>query len=156
MSTILLQTYIAAPIEVCFDAARDVGLHLGSAAGTGERVIRGRTTGLFERGEEITWQARHFGVRQRLTVRITELDFPRFFADEMVRGAFKAMRHEHYFAASGTVTLMTDKFMYETPFWVFGEIFDALFLKKHMTDFLMRRNQFLKAVCEQRARGESR
>lgn len=152
MTTIFLETFIAAPVEICFDASRDVGLHLGSAADTGERVIRGRTTGLFGRGEEITWQARHFGVKQQLTVRITELDFPRFFADEMVRGAFKSMRHEHYFESAPVGTLMQDKFMYETPFGFFGAIFDALLLKKHMADFLLRRNQFLKTHCEAVAR----
>lgn len=148
MTVISLETRIQAPVETCFDAARDAGLHLGSAADTGESVIRGRTKGLFEKGEEITWQARHFGIRQRLTVRITELEFPRFFADEMVKGAFKAMRHEHCFEPIDGGTLMKDKFTYETPFWIFGAVFDALALKKHMTDFLLRRNEFLKTHCE--------
>lgn len=156
MTTIFLATQIAAPVETCFNASRDVGLHLGSAADTAERVVAGRTVGLFELGETITWEARHFGLKQRLTVRITELDFPRFFADEMVEGAFKSMRHEHYFEAAPGGTLMQDKFMYEAPFWILGKIFDALLLKRHMKDFLMRRNQFLKETCEQRARGESR
>lgn len=153
MTTILLETVIRAPVETCFNASRDVGLHLGSAADTAERVVAGRTSGLFERGETITWEARHFGVKQNLSVKITQLDFPRFFADEMVKGAFKSMRHEHYFEPVAGGTLMRDKFMYETPFWVLGKIFDALLLKKHMTDFLLRRNEFLKAHCESTTRG---
>ncbi len=153
MPEILLETFIAAPVAICFDASRDVGLHLGSAAGTGECVVVGRTSGLFELGEEITWEARHFGVRQRLSVKITELNFPHFFADEMTRGAFQSMRHEHYFEAVRGGTLMKDRFMYEAPFGVFGAIFDVLLLKKHMRDFLLQRNEFLKAHCETAARG---
>jgi ligand-binding SRPBCC domain-containing protein len=149
VTTILLETIIRAPVEACFDASRDAGLHLGSASNTGEKVIRGRTTGLFELGEEITWQARHFGVKQLLTVKIADFDFPHFFADEMVNGAFKSMRHEHYFEAIDGGTRMKDRFMYETPFWVFGAVFDVLLLKRHMTDFLLRRNKFLKEHCEQ-------
>ena len=152
MTTILLETVIRAPVEICFNASLDVGLHLGSAADSGERVIEGRTSGLFALGEKITWEARHFGVKQRLTVEIAALDFPRFFADRMVKGAFKSMRHEHYFETTAGGTLMKDKFMYETPFGFFGDIFNSLLLKKHMTDFLLRRNQFLKEHCEAVAR----
>lgn len=148
MTTVLLETHIAASVETCFNASLGVGLHLGSAADSGERVVQGRTSGLFALGEQITWEARHFGVKQRLTVEIAEWDFPRFFADRMVKGAFKSMRHEHYFEPAANGTLMKDKFMYETPFGVFGEIFDVLLLKKHMTDFLLQRNKFLKQYCE--------
>lgn len=148
MTSILLETFISAPVETCFDASRDIGLHLGSAADTGERVVAGRTSGLCELGDEITWEARHFGMRQKLSVQITDLDFPRFFADRMVKGAFKSMRHEHYFEKSGGGCLMTDIFMYETPYWICGSVFDTLFLKRHMRNFLLQRNRFLKNHCE--------
>ncbi|MFO1471014.1 MAG: SRPBCC family protein [Turneriella sp.] len=150
MTEIFLETQINAPVEVCFRASLDVGLHLGSAASTGERVVAGRTSGICELGDEITWAARHFGVKQQLSVRITDLEFPRFFADQMTRGAFKSMRHEHYFEPLQGGCLMKDKFMYETPFWIFGKVFDVLLLKRHMRAFLLQRNMFLKAWCEGR------
>ncbi len=59
MTEIFLETQINAPVEVCFRASLDVGLHLGSAASTGERVVAGRTSGVCELGDEITWEARH-------------------------------------------------------------------------------------------------
>ena len=150
VTEIRLETRINASPAVCFNASRDVGLHLGSAADTGERVLAGRTSGLCELGDEITWQARHFGIRQQLSVKITAVDFPRFFVDEMTRGAFKAMRHEHYFEPVEGGCLMKDKFRYETPFSIFGRLFDELVLKRHMTVFLLKRNAFLKQWCENR------
>jgi hypothetical protein len=43
---------------------------------------------------------------------------------------------------------MKDKFMYETPYWICGSVFDTLFLKRHMKNFLLQRNRFLKNHCE--------
>jgi len=68
MQTIRITTWIAAPPERCFDAARDLDLHLRSMAHTGERAVAGRTSGLIELGEEVTWRARHFLVTERAKV----------------------------------------------------------------------------------------
>jgi len=64
MARIELSLYVAAPADRCFDLARSVDAHLRSTAATGERAVGGRTTGLLELGEEVTWRARHFGVHQ--------------------------------------------------------------------------------------------
>ena len=71
MPTIRVETRIEAPVERCFDLARDVDLHRRSLARTGERAVGGVTTGLLGPGDTVTWEGRHFGVRQRLTARIT-------------------------------------------------------------------------------------
>ena len=42
---------------------------------------------LFEAGDTVTWEARHFWIRQRLTSRILECDRPRTFVDQQVRVA---------------------------------------------------------------------
>jgi hypothetical protein len=42
MPTIIVETEIKAPIEVCFDLARDIDLHCETAASTKERAIDGR------------------------------------------------------------------------------------------------------------------
>lgn len=152
MTVIELETFIAAPVETCFDASRDIGLHLASAAATGERVVAGRTTGLCELGDTMTWQARHFGIRQKLTVEISEMQYPVYFVDRMVRGAFKSMRHEHRFAPApgGSGTLMHDRFFYEVPFGLAGRLFDRLLLERHMRRFLLERNAFLQRACEKK------
>ena len=62
MGTIDLATSIAASPERCFDLARDIDAHVASAAGTNERAVGDRTHGLLGVGDEVTWEARHFGV----------------------------------------------------------------------------------------------
>ena len=67
MPTIRIATVIDAPPERCFDLARDVDAHLRSTARTGERTVSGVTVDLFDLEDEVTWEARHVGVRRRLT-----------------------------------------------------------------------------------------
>src|SRR2546423_15228253 len=86
MQTIRIETWIAAPPERCFDAARDLDLHLKSMARTGERAVAGRTSGLIGMGEEVTWRARHLPVTQHFTPRVTAFDPPRHFPDSLPRG----------------------------------------------------------------------
>ncbi|WP_090377142.1 SRPBCC family protein [Dyadobacter sp. SG02] len=148
MATIYLTTSIRAPINACFDAARSVDAHLSSAIGTNEKVIAGRMTGLFEAGDIVTWEARHLGIRQRLTVEISRMIEPTFFEDKMLKGAFKSMRHEHHFAEENGLTIMTDLFQYETPFGILGALFDKLYLESYMRKFLQKRNLHLKQVLE--------
>lgn len=59
----------------------------------------------------MTWEATHFGVRQRLTSHITAFDRPRHFRDSMVAGAFRRFDHDHWFDADGRGgTVMRDAF----------------------------------------------
>ncbi len=97
MPKIELHTHINAPIGKVFDLSRSIDLHMRSTAQTGEQAIAGKTAGLMEPGETVTWRAKHFGIWQKLTSKITEFNYPTFFADEMVSGAFKSFRHEHHF-----------------------------------------------------------
>ena len=47
-----------------------------------------RCRGVIGLGDSVTWRARHFGVWQRLTSKITALERPRHFRDTMTSGAF--------------------------------------------------------------------
>jgi hypothetical protein len=78
MTTIVVETRISAPIEVCFDLARDVEAHIKTSLSTGERAVGSRTSGLLDLGDIVTFEAVHFGIRQRLTARITECCPPHF------------------------------------------------------------------------------
>lgn len=151
MATITLETRINAPIETCFNLARNIDAHQLSAAYTSEKAVAGRTNGLIELGEAVTWEAVHFGIKQRLTVTITQLEFPNLFVDEMVSGAFKTMKHIHRFTPTEQGTLMTDEFSYSTPLGVLGRLFDVLILKRYMTAFLQKRNVLLKQLAESTA-----
>ncbi len=149
MTTIELETKINASQQTCFDLARSIDLHVQSTVSTGEKVVAGKTSGLVELGDEITWEATHFGVRQRLSVRIIEMNSYSSFTDCMVKGAFKSMNHRHSFEFRDGKTIMKDHFCYETPFGIVGRLFDFFILKKHMTRFLKIRNNMIKERAEQ-------
>jgi hypothetical protein len=76
VTQIEISTQINASLERCFDLSRSIDLHIGSTKQTGERAIAGRTSGLMELGETVTWRAKHFGVWQNLTSKITDLSTP--------------------------------------------------------------------------------
>jgi ligand-binding SRPBCC domain-containing protein len=150
MPVIKLETFIRAPVEVCFDLARDVGVHMASTAWTGERAIAGVTTGMMGLDDEVTWEARHLGVRQRLTSRITACERPRMFVDEMQRGAFKSLRHLHLFEPRDGGTLMLDEMTYASPCGIFGRLADTLFLENYMRRLLIKHNEYIKRVAEEK------
>jgi ligand-binding SRPBCC domain-containing protein len=153
MSIVEVRTLVDAPIELCFDLARDIDLHRVSTEGTDERAVAGVTSGLIGPGEEVTWEATHFGFRQRLTSRITAFDPPRRFRDSQVSGAFRRFDHDHIFAAAASGgTTMCDVFDFESPFGWLGRCADACFLRAYMRRFLERRALAIKAAAEFRAR----
>lgn len=147
MSVIRQELWIRAPVERCFDLSRSVDLHLLSAADTHERVIGGITSGLMGLGDEVTWEARHFGVRQHLHVRITAYDRPHSFTDSQLRGAFGRFDHVHTFTAVDGGTLLTDVFDFDCPLGLLGRLADPL-VAAHMKAFLMTRNQVIREVAE--------
>jgi ligand-binding SRPBCC domain-containing protein len=149
MTKIKLTTIIYAPIEACFDLSRSIDLHIESTKQSNEKAIDGRTSGLIENDEFVTWEATHFFVRQRLTTRIVEMKKPDYFKDVMVKGAFKSMEHEHYFQSSNDFTEMRDEFYYQVPFGIIGRTFDCLVLKKYMTQLLVTRNEVIKKVAQE-------
>jgi ligand-binding SRPBCC domain-containing protein len=145
---ITLETRIKAEIEVVFDLARSIDLHQLSTAKTNEEAIGGRTTGLMKLGEEVTWRAKHFGIYQRLTSKMTKMEKHSHFVDEMTKGIFKGFTHEHHFKEIEGETIMTDIFDYTSPLGVLGKTADKLFLEKYMTKFLTERNEVIKIYAE--------
>jgi len=143
-----LETLIAAPPERCFDLARSVDAHMRSTSATSERAVAGKTAGLMELGDEVTWRATHFGIAQRLSTRISAFDRPRYFQDVLLRGAFHAFTHDHYFVATARGTRMRDVFDFEAPLGLLGRFAERAFLTSYMTRFLETRNRELKAVAE--------
>ena len=150
---ISLTTRIAASCETVFDLSCSIDLHLESTAQTREKAVAGRTSGLIGPGEEVTWEATHFGIRQRLTTRIVEYDRPRHFRDAMVDGAFARFDHDHHFEptadeAGRETTIMTDTFDYTSPWGPLGRLADWLFLQRYMRRLLQKRNALIKTIAE--------
>ena len=149
MHRIELTTLIAAPPERCFDLARSVDVHVRSAGQSGERAIGGRTSGLLELGEEVTWEGRHFGLVQQLTSRITECRRPHYFQDRMVRGAFQHLEHDHFFEPDGAGgTRMVDVLRFTAPFVPVGWLVERVLLGPHLAQFLRKRNDVLREIAE--------
>jgi hypothetical protein len=151
MGSITVTTFINAPVDVCFDAARDVSLHVESSAFSGERLVApGRLDGVLERGDLVCFEGRHFGMRHTFCARITEVRRPDRFVDEMERGMFRRLRHVHAFERIGDRTLMRDELTWEAPLGILGRIADKLFLEQHMRWFVTTKQTHLKGLIERR------
>ncbi|MBX7134115.1 MAG: SRPBCC family protein [Fimbriimonadaceae bacterium] len=153
MIVIRHEIWIAAAPEVCFDLCLDVSVHQDSAAQTGERVVRGRTEGKLELGEEITFQGRHFGIVFNLTAKVTQLERPQFFVDEMVRGPFRSLWHEHRFEASSGGTSMVDETRVSATFGPLGWLAERVLIRRHLAKFLRKRAEYIKQLAEGLATG---
>ncbi len=149
MAVIEIETIINSDIKTCFDLARNIDFHQDSLKDSNEKAIAGKTSGLIELGEWVSWEAKHLGFVQHLTSKITEFDAPNYFVDEMVFGIFKSFRHEHHFRESENKTLMIDKFFFESPYGIIGRFANWLFIKKYMYNLLKTRNAFLLKKAEE-------
>ena len=148
MTTIKLITKINAPKQIVFDLSRNIDIHKLSTAKSNETAIAGVTSGLINYNETVTWRGKHFGFYLTHKSRMTAMDFYDYFVDEMEEGKFKSFKHEHSFVEKDGKTVMIDNLNYETPFGIFGRLFDKLILKKHLTNFIIQRNKILKELAE--------
>jgi len=148
MPTITITTLIHAPRERCFDVSRDLDLHVSSMSDSGERAVGGRTTGLIESGEQVTWEPRHFGIRQRFTSQITAFDRPVHFQDSMRKGAFRSFVHDHYFEEVPEGTLMKDVLTFHSPLGLLGALVDKAVMVAYLRRLLTKRNDVIRAAAE--------
>ena len=150
MPVLKVETKIQAPVELCFDLARDVAIHCATTAQTRERIVAGKTSGLLELGDQVTFEGVHFGIKQRLSSKIVEMDRPHSFTDQMVSGVFKSLRHLHEFEPSGDGTLMRDTLEWKSPLGFLGLVADLFAVEKHLREFLLARNRELNKIAESR------
>ena len=148
MTTIHLSTKIKSSKQVIFDLSRDIDVHKLSTAKSNETAIDGITSGLINKGETVTWRSKHFGFYLTHKSIISAMEIPSYFVDEMVEGKFKSFKHEHSFIEGNGFVMIIDKIEYQTPYGIFGKLFDALILKKHLTNFINERNSVLKELAE--------
>ncbi|GIQ69657.1 hypothetical protein XYCOK13_24810 [Xylanibacillus composti] len=149
MITVEADIVIDAPIELCFDLARDMAIHKRTAwKHTKEEIVDGVKTGLIGLGESVTFEATHLGVRQRLTSKVVTLDRPYLFIDEMQEGAFRFLRHTHIFEEVQGKTRMSDIVEFAAPYGPIGWVVERLVLRTYLASFLKHRNQQLKQIAE--------
>ena len=145
-----LETEIDAPRELCFDLSLDIDLHLRTMGSSRERAIAGVTSGRIGLDETVTWQARHFGIRWRMTSKITTLERPHRFVDQMVRGPFSAYRHEHLFFEKDEGTRMVDRVDMRSPGGSLHRIPD-LIVGPYLRRLLAGRNDEIRREAERTA-----
>lgn len=148
MPKIELITEINSKIDICFDLARSIDLHKISTEKTNEEAIDGKVSGLIGLNEYVTWQATHFGIKQKLTSKITVYERPYYFVDEQLKGIFKSIRHEHKFEQFEERVIMTDIFEFHSPFGLLGKLLDKLILTNYLQKLLIDRNNVIKEFAE--------
>ena len=148
MPAIILETLIHARAEACFDLMRDVRIHTETTAQTNEKAVAGVTDGLIGLGQTVTFEGTHLGMRQRLTVKVTEFERPTRFVDEMIKGSFRSFKHIHEFLFVEDGTVIRDTLIWESPFGILGKMADKLFLERHLTQLVLTRNAKLKELAE--------
>lgn len=148
MPFIHLTTFISAPSQRVFDLSRSINLHKKSLEHTGEEAVAGITTGLISLNETVTWKAKHLGKNRMLKVKITSMQAPSSFTDEMEEGDFKSMKHEHHFKQVENGTIMIDLFNFEIPYGIAGKLFNRIYLTRYLKRLLEQRNQFIKEYAQ--------
>ena len=153
-SAIKVTTGIAAPAPIVFSMALNMDVHARSLARSRETAVTSSGRAVLGLGDEVTFTARHWRLRWRMTSRVTELQAPVRFVDEQVRGPFARMRHEHVFFSEGGGTRMVDHVEFAAPLGVVGRLVDTLLLRRYLTALIVERAAYLKAAAERRSRDE--
>jgi ligand-binding SRPBCC domain-containing protein len=154
MVRFVCRTDIAAPVALVFDLSLSIDAHLGSMRGFGEQAIDGVTTGQIGPDQQVTWRARHFGIRWQMTSRIAKFQRPGLFVDEQVSGPFAAFRHEHRFHAqppaqpATAVTQLVDLVEFRAPLGLLGRLAEILVLGWYVRHLIESRNAYLKQQAE--------
>lgn len=148
MASFTIHTIIKNKCEIVFDLSRSIDLHLISTSKTNEKAIAGKTSGLINLNETVTWQANHLFKKRYFTSKITTYNFPCSFTDEMIKGDLKSFHHQHLFEEKEGNTLMIDIVQLEAPFGVIGKFVLWIFLKNYFKKLLIERNHVIRQYAE--------
>ncbi len=145
---IKLETFIKAPINICFDLSRSIDLQKIIAGDSREKVVDGTTSGLISLNECVIWEASYFGIKQRMIFKITEMGYPDHFIDEMIEGNMKILKHVHILKKENSGTLLVDHVEFESKFGIIGKVIDQIIVAKQLKKHLIERNHMIKQYAE--------
>jgi ligand-binding SRPBCC domain-containing protein len=149
MVRIEIGTDIDAPIDRVFALSLDMDVHAASLAASRETATTSTGRAILGLGDDVTFSARHFGLRWRMTARVCELDAPTRFVDEQVTGPFREMRHEHTFLTTGDAsTRVTDRVTFTAPLGPVGSVVTKILLAPYMRRLLTTRSAYMKQRAE--------
>lgn len=136
MPVIEHRLFIKAPIDVCFNLARNV---------SPMTAVKGVTENLLEEGNTVT---RVTATRQRLITKVIFMEKPYSFVEKMVRGPFKSFIQIHQFIEEEGGTVMLDHVQYKSRFGPIGAAVDKIYLEQLMKSFIISRAEELKELAE--------
>jgi ligand-binding SRPBCC domain-containing protein len=148
MAAFIINTIIKNRCEVVFDLSRSIDLHLISTSKTNEKAIAGKTSGLINLNETVTWEANHLLKKRYFTSKISQYNYPHSFTDKMIKGDLKSFSHQHIFEITNEGTLMKDIIHLEAPFGLLGKFVMWIFLKNYFKKLLIERNNVIKHYAE--------
>ncbi|MEP6676395.1 MAG: SRPBCC family protein [Ferruginibacter sp.] len=97
----------------------------------GFEIISERHGGTMYAGQLIEYKVRPiFNIPLYWMTEITHVDDKKYFVDEQRYGPYSMWHHQHHFKIISGGVEMTDIVHYKIPFWFFGDIAHALFVKK--------------------------
>lgn len=146
-----LITKVKAPLARVYDLARSVDLHLlSSGEEMDECTISGRSEGLQEEGETLTWKVGHLGNRQTMTTEVAEMEKPKLFREVMAEGEFKTFEHLRTFESDGAgkVTIMQETITYSLGFGILGKLVANLLLTAYIRESVRKHSNTVKQVAE--------
>lgn len=148
MPSLHVTTFIAAPSERVFELSRSVDLHKLAMRDTQDRPISGTTSGLLTLNDFVIWEGNHLRKLRRMKMRITEMNAPHSFTNEMVDGDLKSLRHEVHIKPCANGSILIDLFDFETRYGLLGNLLNALALTPHFRSLLSKRNEFIRQYAE--------
>jgi ligand-binding SRPBCC domain-containing protein len=151
-AVIEIASVIGAAPRVVFDLKLDVDVHASSLHGSEETAVTSTGRRQLALGDEVTFRARHFGLRWQMTSRITVYEPAHRFVDEQVRGPFRDLRHEHHFQdLDGVRTRMTDRMIITARWGPVGAVVTRVLLAPYLRRLLKKRAAHIKQVAEAHA-----
>jgi ligand-binding SRPBCC domain-containing protein len=88
-------------------------------------------------------------VWQQLTSEITAMQPALYFQDTMIQGAFRFMKHDHFFRTlPAGKTEMKDVFCFAAPLPILGRLVEIILLRRYMRNLLHERNAVIKQIAE--------
>jgi ligand-binding SRPBCC domain-containing protein len=135
MPVIEHRIFIKAPIDLCFDLARNVN---------SINDIRNRKEDLLSEGNTVT---RVTATKQKITMKVIFMERPNSFV-EKIRGPFRSLIHIHQFVEEEGGTVMLDHVQYKARFGPVGAAVDKILLERLMKSFIISRSEKLKELAE--------
>jgi ligand-binding SRPBCC domain-containing protein len=140
---------VNAPLSVVFELERDVDVHAASLDGSRETATTSTGLRRLALGDEVTFRARHFGLRWSMTSRITAYEPPHRFVDEQTRGPFRTLRHEHLFHdLHGIGTQMTDRMTISAAWGPLGATVARVLVAPYLRRLVKQRAACIKYLAE--------